>query len=888
MQGSGGPRIEMVSNPDFSFPTRPRSVAQGRTQTDGESSRRPISDSAAIRIDIPTPQNHGRSASTLPNFNFNAEDTSGRQNSVTPPRTPDSLEENAAITPSRRGHRRGGSEFVGGDSRLGLTNVVSSSPTKNNPLSSFGSGPPPVIGRRGHAHRRSAAISSHDIGSLMQAPSEVQPRLSSSLPTTPSDTPSEAKDYTQSSSLHKPDLHGADSFGPPLETVERLQSRPRVGFVMQPEIIPRPLSTISSGTESSVSTVLGHSVNNSLTSMLSLGTPSPPPRTSTISLSKAMEEEPRSRAKTSLDISKRVEKEGEWLKRRPSEGLDRPMSDSVMGTPTTTFAETIPVKQSGATHKKRPSHSQTPGFDRRKSEPSIGLHAHQAPRSSVVSLQETISNPVGNVDDRDPHNPEHKSSARKIKEWAAIKVLRRPKEAQRTLTTASSTSSIRPSSAGSISVPGKVARHEFPEAETDLDAVLGAEDNTSEVRRPATPRGFDGPTFIQQSSSRLLDGGEYSPVLDLDAALGPFNTPPMGGIRPRKELHSSRLPKDFGGPGGHYHRRSESEPALAPFQHENTSTASQQEMADVFEEDEEDDIEDSPLQQQSAASPTPALKNQVVAARTLGSGPNKDDLEGSSSSSQGLDIQESLVPEQPTTPSHDPCSRNQVTEALGSSNVGGSTAESSGTQEHVKIVEADEEPRTYSLTKSSDSSETPTITFHPPHTGIVIHRRRPSETPDTMHTPTFPPLDTNREHALSEGSRFASSGSSLGDVRTVSSSTTGEHRFDYRPSVDDVPSLISSRSSVTHAQYPRHENTTHESLPSAVIRPTDPVAFAERRRKRSSIQSLSQLVGGSFNSKPKGAESSRPQTALMPSAAVAPKKDHRLKKLMFWRSKQQE
>jgi hypothetical protein len=66
----------------------------------------------------------------------------------------------------------------------------------------------------------------------------------------------------------------------------------------------------------------------------------------------------------------------------------------------------------------------------------------------------------------------------------------------------------------------------------------------------------------------------------------------------------------------------------------------------------------------------------------------------------------------------------------------------------------------------------------------------------------------------------------------------------------------------------------------------DPTVAAERRRKRGSIQSLSQLVGGSFGSKSRGADDARPHTAAESLAMKVPKKkEHRLKKLMFWKSK---
>ena len=173
----------MIPNPAFSFPSLPLS-RQPRPAKDIE--RRPASVQASLSFPPPSTIAHRRAASTLPSFTFNADDTSGMTETKTPPRTPE--EENPAVTPSKRGHRRGGSEFVGGDSRLGVDNAVSSSPTKTAPppFNAPTTGPP--AGRRGHAHRRSAAISSHDVKSLMRPAMEVPPRMSSSLPNTPTVT----------------------------------------------------------------------------------------------------------------------------------------------------------------------------------------------------------------------------------------------------------------------------------------------------------------------------------------------------------------------------------------------------------------------------------------------------------------------------------------------------------------------------------------------------------------------------------------------------------------------------------------------------------------------------------------------------------------------------
>ena len=890
----GGPRIEMISNPDFSFPIQRPTPLSSRQNSDDES-RRP----ASMHINLPPPPSvasaHKRAASTLPSFTFNSADASGLQDTEeTPPQTPD---DDAPVTPSRRGHRRGGSEFVGGDSRLGVTNVVSSSPTKTTalPLPAPSAGPPPTTGR-GHAHRRSAAMSSHDVGSIMQ-PAEVQPRLSSSLPNTPLEHPLDASASDPATSSSEP----SDPFGPPLEDgAARPPSRPRVGFADNVEYIPRPLSTISSDTESSMSTIRGeHSHSNSINSILSMGTPSPPssriPRTS---IGSVEEELSQSRAKSSLEISKRIEKEGEWLKSR-SGSLKRPLSESAMASPRTTFVTPEPPVRSRVMHDKKHSLSHALGFDPRRSEPTIGMNASESSRLSAISLQESTSGAQSAVQSQEAHDHEHRSSAKKLKQWAASKIHRKSKDGNKALMASSSASSIRPVSEGNTSVPGKVPFKESPVAETDLDAVFSSEETASDSQRASTPPQplveASGPTSSQTISfpSRELDE-PLSPVLDLDAALGPFKTPPTGSHRPRKELHSNRLKQDFAG-FGHYHRRSESAPALPPFEGARVSTPTQSSMADVFEEEEEEDEVDLTQPVKPASLRSGSEDENVVGVQIVDSDQYPRDSSNSRNVEDALGIQQvEWEPERPTTGYGNVSSRfsSVSTEPRGTSIIEDIIMEEASPGETVEIVEAHEEPRASSLTKSSDSSETPTI-LGPSGTLTLPDGQQSLMTPDTYQTSTFSSPDFGRRQGSFDTSRLGTSASSMTDNRTMSSCATGDQSNELRVSVDDVPSLTSSRStmlSTMHANNSRREFGSASSAsrtPSASSGAVDPTVAAERRRKRGSIQSLSQLVGGSFGPKSKGTEDARPHTAADTATGKVPKKkEHRLKKLMFWKSKQ--
>jgi hypothetical protein len=887
-----GPQIEMVANPDFSFPMHPPS----RKGSGDDASKRPSS----MHINMPPAESftaHRRAVSTLPSFTFNASDTSGRQEGDTPPQTPD---ETTPITPSRRGHRRGGSEFVGGDSRFGVSNAVSSSPTKSNvlPLPVASSGPPPS-GRRGHAHRRSAAISSHDVGSIMQ-PADPQPRLSTSLPNTPLDHPADVTSSKGTAADPETNEGSSDPFGPPLEeAITRPPSRPRVGFSDNVEIIPRPLSTISSETESSISTVRGlHSHTGSINSIISLGTPSPPssrvPRN--IESLNADEQVPTSKARSSLEISRKLENEGEgeWLKGRSSGSLKRPYSESSMAAPKTSFALPEPAERPRTIQNKKHTLSHALGFDRRRSEPTIGMNPIEPSSLSALSLQETASSAPTVSESEEEQEHEHLSSARRFKQWAKSKVSGKSKETQRGVCTTGRPTLARPVSEGGVPLSLPVSKPEDAVAETDLDAVFDKQASPDQPQLAPSQQilELNTPTPSQHSSFHSRDNEDISsPMLDLDAALGPFKTPPIGPHRQRKELHSSRHMKDFTGLGGHYHRRTESAPDLPPFESSRTGTPPQHAMADVFEEDEPEE-EELMLPPRSASLRSGTESETGMGVQIVDSDMDEQDPLPGAGMDDGLGIMRGdWEPERPSTAYGNGNSGffGLGSEPRATSIIEETIMEEASPGEIVEIVEAHEEPRASSLTKSSDSSDTPTIAAP---TGVLALPNGQSTlmTPATYQTSAFSSPDLGKRQSSFEASRLGTSASSLADNRTVSSSHTGDHGHELRVSVDDVPSLTSSRStmlSTSYANNSRHNVNAAMRTPSASSGPADAKAVAERRHKRGSIQSLSQLVGGPFGSKARGGDEQRPHTSAEPLAVKVPKKkEHRLKKLMFWKSKQ--
>jgi hypothetical protein len=206
----------------------------------------------------------------------------------------------------------------------------------------------------------------------------------------------------------------------------------------------------------------------------------------------------------------------------------------------------------------------------------------------------------------------------------------------------------------------------------------------------------------------------------------------------------------------------------------------------------------------------------------------------------------------------------------------------------VEVVEDYEEPRANLIDRDSDSTLTPTLTpdgSKEPQPIITFghtHQPRSIMTPDTnsrsaFSTPELGPVQ------VYEPTRLGTANSSIVEYRSLS---FGEPGPEVRMSVDDVPSLTSSRSTATspanHA-FGRPGSAVYIDHPRAhsIVSTT---SFIERTRKRSSIVSLSRLVG---LERSKLNIETRPQSQHMPpTSPVKSKKTKRLSKLLnFWRPK---
>lgn len=857
------PNVEMVPNPDFVFPRLPQNARISNSTSSSISPKRPLSLNMGSQRPVNAEGGHKKAVSTLPNFNFNASDSSGIQ-------TEQPGVDAAQATPSRGGHKRSTSEFVGG---VGMNGAVSASPTRSSALQ--------VPEGRGHRHRRSVAVS-HDLSKMMAGP-DPQPRLSSSLPSTPFEFPSSAPAQPYFGGEARVEESSVDVFGPVLDnSLVRPPSRPRVEFSDNVEYIPRPLSTISSSeTESSMSTVRGHSVNNSISSVLSMSTPSPPSsRVRATSLETTLEDEPKMSVKRLPEISKRVEREGEWLKHgTPTTSIQRPVTEPVGESSKLSFAVEDHSTIAHVPRRKKHSSSRSLGFDRRRSEPAIGTQTSEPSRLSALSLQMPASS-VESTDEDPTHTSDRRSSTRRIKDWAVAKITRRPRLHSGYLTPAVTSES----------------NYATPVAETDLDAVFSMGSDVVQSSTGVSQPLFEAPTpsMSHQSSFEDHDSEEYGTMLDLDAALGPFKTPSIGLQKRPKQLHSYRRFDDFVGPGLHYqpiHERTLSAPVLMAFDQSTVGTPPQQPMADVFEEEEEDE--------ELAASALRRVRTQSAGNETFGIGvaivdrdESMPDSSGAMGFDDGLGIQrEDWELERPSTSYGIVASRlsTPIVDHRSPSLIEQTILEEASPTEPVAIVEDHEDPRAHSLTKSSDSSETATVLACQTDMLSPPDSQQRFATPDTSSSSAFSSPDFVRRQGSFDTSRLGTSTSSITDNRTTSSCATGDQVHDTRISVDDVPSLTSSRSTMISTM---HANSSRKDIsglrtPSVASGTPGSAAATERRRKRTSIQSLSQLVGSSFGSRPNGLDEARPRTATDANvlSSIPKKKEHRLKKLMFWKSK---
>ncbi|RAL17117.1 putative cell wall proline rich protein [Aspergillus homomorphus CBS 101889] len=798
------------------------------------------------------------------------------------------------------GHRRRCSEFVGGD-RLAISpGVVEAIQGNDESLKStaaqlpapgpgFGAG---SQGKRRHAHRRSAAVSSVDLTAISNA-LDLKPTIESA-PCMPADTMREhhasneptrpvsqsaAILYRQSSPASPRIVVESEAPGPTKPSHESIMPSPSYPSPSQSPKLLEPttasdpyFSTRNSGTVESTSAEPKLFTNEK---------PRPRPRTADASLM-----------------------------------LDQNMVSS-MGDVSTL---------------KRPLSAA--GHSRNRKSFSSGILDHFA-GSSRRSFSSSNTGSTFDTSDHDTHDSSESPNTRK----KPSKTKKRQKKVR--------------SWAGAILTRGKAKRHAkkdigeesqasvpapvITRTNSDLGSGLDVDfddDNIVVIRtptNPATPEGRrptsnepDVPSLEHSWKPRSFyeqttQNDALSPVIDLDAALGPFNTPDMhsgrvaesGFSAATKRMYSGGRRGEFVGPEMRYHRRAESAPEMPPFDRSflgtnRLVTSSTLENPDVLYEEEEDAF-------LAATSESPAGNHELPLSQVIMSTPRDDDSrsEESKSSSHTLTVQPA-VDDVSGQPHAGLGIQKTGTNVLSTSGTTSSTRDDikfSNEQNSIHQMQNVENPFSFVSSNPIDTIKQENWQHRMPVTPspdvsprFMAADNRPTTSPLEL-TYNIPPLSLQGSTSYSNSS-FSSpdfTGCSSDAPRSITTPSTSDRNFSnpsYNPSMDlpqtsveDVPSLTSSASTTTNAPHrfsgtffgrPRLSSDRSASFSAAVRRRTSQA----NSYKRSSLASLSKLVVGSQGEKSKLSHEEKPPED---EPERSKKKAHRISRLMhFWRTKDKD
>lgn len=649
-------------NPPFVFPAR-HSVSSAPSSLSRASGHRPQS-SMGLPDDRMASSARPRRSPTLPAFNFNPganlapEDTDNDSTQGPLPLPEFSFNPSASLdssfalmgaprspvsphlAPNRGSHRRGGSEFVGGKLREGdsitVMNNTNNSPTRSeNGYASPALQPVDSSQRRGrHQHRRSAAISSHDLSMILKPPTSPMPSRGNSAPTSPADFDHKTMPFPGQEEV------GPNNASPPPEPVAEQAvdavetpvgaennsaesspsskpARAKVGFSDTLEYIPRPLSMVSTDTSSTVTGYPGHSVSNSISSIISLGNSTIADRERPAILSPPLPVK---------QGEHRPSTAGPVLERTPSLLASFPFDDtqssprrrnSIPLLPIITMDE--PTSPAPSSPTKIPKRWSFFGLD-----PFASSPGKQRPLSSssfeigpkTIDARNGVESDMTFDDESESHSPTKKPSGKKrkqkkVKSWAGSLLPRKTKTRSGKATS------------DSPRAPTPPPSNEQLNAAMYEDGLDVTGPFTAPMVMVTQPAGSSLRVPSPDKPRRKSEDDASFPMIDLDAALGPFNTPSARdpawdaaqrkGAPPKRQLHSAAGMRGFSGPGMHYHRRAESAPEMPPFEgkfgiHRFGSSST---MADVFEEEEEEDDEES-------GSDTPSQASTPGASTTSG------------------------------------------------------------------------------------------------------------------------------------------------------------------------------------------------------------------------------------------------------------------------------
>ncbi|KAK0624676.1 hypothetical protein B0T17DRAFT_249613 [Bombardia bombarda] len=869
-------------NPPFVFPrlsSSPSSAPSSFSRATGRRPRSAIETSSPIlalasEIDLRKPK-----SPALPSFSFNPGADlplpSMPDSTFLSPLQSPAFPASPRSIPPRHGHRRGASEFVGGSIRSGDSiTVLSTSPTKSD------SGmPSPLLQpkpnqRRGHAHRRSAAISSHDLSSII-LPTPGQNLRGSSAPTSPALNRPDHLDFPppeHSPALSEPIRSSVEVIATRGEDVRRpvreaeqppkATTRNRVGFSDTLEYIPRPLSLVSSDTSSTATARPGHSVSGSISSVISLNMEREVNSPVGFSAMRMVNETRPSTAGAILERtqSSQEQEQAHTSSRRrgsiPLLGSLPPPTAVDPGTPSPTrslkkwgFFGLDPFVAASPTRSLPVSVSSSESLP--KPQVSTRRSCEKVSTAPVEVTKDDLA-------DMKPLTKKRSKKQKKVKTWSILTRKSKPRHGKH-----------------KRRAPTPPLRRDADdvEEETESDGVskMFAEPEAVMPRLLVTDPSGNGDEEMWHHPGHvsLPDEDSSYQMIDLDVALGPFNTPlprnpeweaaqRAGGLI-KKQLHSAAGMTRFTGPGMHYHhRRAESAPEMVPFDSARFGFprfGSNSTMADVFEEDEEDNDDESSDKSTGRSTPVVDVPIAEIPESTTSLGDDSTD----SPTTADLTPTEDRVSALLEAKRKDGDLQDGQTQA---ENVKATSVHSAGSVRgdvmadgHVAWNIADAQGDTPMRNSFSDSATpSPRHCFRPKDLAPV------DVSPLNLPPASFAPISP---YSMTQSSAFPSPRSPMSydahRISTAPSSVTednfasllmGEPGPEVRISVDDIPSLTSSNSTMTRESM--FSPNSQARYPPLDEQPR-PASFTSTAfgRRRSSLASLSRLISSSHGERSK-------------------------------------
>lgn len=851
-------------NPPFTFPAKPPSSAPSSFSR--ATGRRPMSaiETPNTNFGLSTESIERATRSALPDFSFNpgALLSPDRQSNplLTPPVSPHSLRNLPSPSrPAGHGHRRGGSEFVGGRLREGNSiAIMSTSPTKSESGFVTPTFQPP---RRRHRRGISGAISTNDLPTLQPPVFDSHLTRGSSAPTSPtgfdqaenSPIPPQSNLSTPAELMEKNPLDqtqvtqpsdNSSTEGSPKQS--KNGTKARVGFSDTLEFIPRPLSLVSTETSSTATARPGHSVSGSISSIVSGASPSG--RGSPAPLSRAPTRE--------IATDSRPSTAGAILER--TQDLSKSTSSPKRRNSIPTL---LHLTEALKTEQPEPSPTKTPkrwSFFAREREPIVNTTSPTKGRPQSSSSLDSISRAASASEHGSESTVEvsevttkkqkkhSKKGKKKVKGWAGSILPRKPKSHDKR----SKSESLPPTPI-------------TPAAPLEDEEEMYGEPELMETSTPVLTV-TESPNLsedVEHSPKRAEEESRF-PMIDLDAALGPFNTPlPLNpeweaaqraaGNTGKRRLHSAQGMKGFSGPGMHYHRRAESAPDLPPFDPGRLSIhrfSSNSTMADVFEEDEEDEDGHSKTRHARRVGKDSESDRDATPSATTVSDPLLDvqDKQSIHSSTHSMRRTNSSLSDQ-----------DQVTTSSVRAERSRSSLHDSVIAEEIPSV-IFRTPFVYSDRGEGSASNSPSLSKPSGNKDLApvdispIHLPAPANAPNSpyamSHSSSFP---SPRTPMSVEVQRLSTAPSSVADENNFQSLLlVGEPGPEVRISMDyDIPSLTSSNSTMTRESM--FLPSQRQSQP--ILREPRPVSVSSAAfgRRRSSLASLSRLISSSHGERSK-------------------------------------